>query len=104
MPYVFNPISGQFNFVPALPDNISNIANYSQTFVIADWTLAGDTYSLTIPKSTHNKNNPVAVVYELSGADYIKVETGVRVDSSENIILTVNAVPDLRFDGKISIS
>lgn len=83
---------------------LDDLANYSQSFIIADWVLSVDTYSLTVLKATHGKNSPMVVVYEISGTDFIKVETGVKIDASENIILTVNATPDLRFNGKLSIS
>ena len=84
--------------------SINDLDNYAQTFVIADWVLDVDTYSLTISKATHGKDDPMVAVYEVSGSDYIRVETGVRIDSSENVILKINATPDLRFDGKLSIS
>lgn len=83
---------------------IDSIPNYGQTFVIADWTLSVDTYSLVIPKATHGKDNPIILVYEADGANFIQVETGVRIDASENVTLTINATPDLRFDGKLVIS
>jgi hypothetical protein len=112
---VQGPASSTANNIPVFDDNtgkviadsgrpITDLDNYSQTFVTGDWVLDVDKYVLTVTKATHGKDSPIVVVYEVSGSDFIQVETGVRIDSSENIILTVNAAPDLRFDGKLSVS
>lgn len=84
--------------------SLDDLSNYGQPFVVADWVLSVDSYSLTVSKATHGKDNPVVVVYEEDGSNFIRVETGVRVDASENVIITVEGVPDLRFNGKIIIS
>lgn len=102
MAYKFNPLTGQFDLVDGI--SASSLNNYSQTFSIANWVLDVNTYKLTVLKTTHGKNSPIVSVYEVSGTDFIEVETGVKIDASENITLTVNATPDLRFNGKISIS
>ena len=84
---------------------ISEVLAYEQTFVIADWVgPSGGSYTLTIPKSTHLQTAPEAVVFELSDSDYIQVEVGVRVLPNDNIVLTVNDVPDNRFDGRVIIN
>lgn len=84
---------------------ITEVLAYVQTFVIADWVgPSAGSYSLTIPKATHLQTVPEAVVFELSGSDYIQVEVGVKVLANDNVILTVNDVPDNRFDGRVIIN
>ena len=84
---------------------ITEILAYSQTFVVADWVgPSGGSYSLTIPKTSHLQTIPECVVFELNGSDYIQVEVGVRVLPSDDIVLTVNDVPDNRFDGRVIIN
>lgn len=86
--------------------SIDSLGNYSQIFnATSDWTgPASDSYTLTVTKAVHLKDNPIVTLYELNGTDYIQVETGVRIDTSENILITVNSTPDLRFAGKLVIS
>lgn len=137
MPYIYNPISGQFDYykeasgggsgdvtgpASSTADSIvlfdgttgkvikdsgvslSSLEAYSQVFnATTDWTLDGASYKITIPSATHNKPNPTVHVFEQSGPDFIEVTTGVKVDSSQNIIITVNSTPDLRFVGKLII-
>lgn len=84
---------------------ITEILAYVQAFVIGDWVgPSAGSYSLTIPKSSHLQIAPEAVVFELSGSDYIQVEVGVRVLANDNIVLTVNDVPDNRFAGRVIIN
>ena len=84
---------------------IAEVLAYSQTFAIGDWVgPSGGSYSLTIPKSAHLQTQPECSVFELNGSDYIEVTVGVRVTPADDIILTVNQVPDNRFAGRIIIN
>lgn len=84
---------------------ITEVLAYSQTFVVADWVgPSAGAYTLTIPKSTHLQTQPECSVFELDGLDYIEVTVGVRVTPADDIILTVNEVPDNRFDGRVIIN
>lgn len=87
--------------------SISSISpNFTATFnATTDWAgPAGGSYTITILKATHLKDAPVVQLFELNAPDYIVVETGIRVDPSDNVFITVNSTPDLRFAGKISLS
>lgn len=84
---------------------LADLSNYSEVFNnTTDWTLDVDSYFITVTKAIHKKDNPIVQTLELSGLDYVEVTTGVRVDASENVIITVNSTPDLRFEGKLIIS
>lgn len=117
MGFKFNPITGGFDLVnPNLPDAVTSvngqtgavvldIYNYSETFTTLSWVgPTSDTYSYTVLKSTHLKDNPTVQVYELSGINYNQVEVGIQIDASDNVIITVAATPDMRFNGKITIT
>ena len=84
---------------------VASLAHYIQIFnATTDWTgPTGSSYSISIPFSTHGKTNPILQTYELNGSDYVEVETGIRIDTSHNVLITVNSSPDLRFAGKIHI-
>lgn len=78
--------------------------SYSNPFLIADWGLSGGDYTITIPSGVHGKGTePKAIVYEKSGSDYIQTGVEVKTSSAGLITLSVNASPDLRFDGKIIV-
>jgi hypothetical protein len=84
---------------------ISEVLAYSQTFIVGDWVgPSGGSYSLTIPKSTHLQTKPECSVYELDGADYVEVTVSVRITPADDVIITVNQVPDNRFAGRIIIN
>jgi hypothetical protein len=95
-----NDVQGAIDELAASSSSKYNITFNNST----DWTLISGSYSLTVLKATHNRNNPTVQVFELVGSDYLQVETGVNVNSSEDVIITINSVPDLRFTGKILIS
>lgn len=108
MGYKFNPLTGNLDIsgtssIPAPAPVLNYVASFNDS---TDWTgpISG-TYKLTILKSSHLKSAPIIQVYEQSeGADFVLVETGMRLDSSDNVILTVSSSPNLRFFGKIIIS
>lgn len=85
--------------------SIADLEPYSATFNTGSWTgPTGGSYSILISSITHGKANPTVHIYEISGSDYIEVTTGIKIDSSNNVIITINSTPDLRFDGKLIIS
>lgn len=69
------------------------------TFVIADWVLSGTSYTYTVT----NPNIQTASVQELSGANYSPVEVDNIVISPTNVVISVPASPDLRFNGRILV-
>jgi hypothetical protein len=85
--------------------SINEILAYSETFVVGDWVgPSGGSYTITIPKTSHLQTQPECSVFELSGSDYIEVIVGVRVTTTDDVVLTVNNVPDNRFSGRIIIN
>ena len=85
---------------------VEGLQTYTQVFNAAtSWTgPTSGSYILTVPFSSHAKTAPIVQLFEASGANYIQVEAGIRVDAANNVIVTVNSSPDLRFVGKIVIS
>lgn len=84
----------------------SGAVNYSDAFnATSDWTLASPVYKIDIPEGTHLKGiNPQVQVYELTGGNYVLINTDVVVDNSGVVSIQVNSSPDLRFQGKVVIS
>lgn len=84
---------------------VGTAAKYTDDFVIADFT--GPTlgiYELSYPAATHLIGlYPLIQVFELSGAVYSPVDVQTVIDGSGNIVISVNEVPDQRFDGRIII-
>jgi len=99
-----NPTTGTIDF--SAVGGGGGSSSYSQIFnVTSDWAgPSGGCYTFTVLQSSHNKTNPTIHIYELSGSDYLEVDTGVKIDSSDDVIITVSSTPDLRFVGKIVIS
>lgn len=83
----------------------NSITIYSNNFLVADWVLSSPNYIITIPVGVHGKGlTPQVSVYEKIGLDYVHIELGeIRITSTGSVILMVNDVPDLRFEGKIQI-
>jgi hypothetical protein len=119
MAFRFNPLTSTFDLVTssdvdltalqaqidALEDNVNDLQTHSQTFTTATWTgpVLGQ-YSITVPFSSHNKTKPVVQIYELVAGQYQLVDCAVTVDGTNNVKISVNETPDLRFSGKIFIS
>jgi hypothetical protein len=77
-------------------------SKYTQEFDnTSDWTLNGANYEIEIEQTTHLKGTS-PFIFVLDSANEI-VETGKTIDSSGNILITVNSNPDLRFSGKLVI-
>jgi hypothetical protein len=75
------------------------------SFVIADWVLSVDEYTLSVPATTHTKGiNPEVIVLENTGSEFAEVILYKAVNASGDILLAVSAVPDNRFTGKLIIS
>lgn len=99
---VYNPISGQFDYIGS--GGSSATAKYTLDFVVADWVLAAPNYTLTILASTHGLgSNPNVQVFELNGSDYESVQTGISVNVSGDVVISVTQTPNNRFDGLILI-
>ena len=82
----------------------STITPYSQDFIVADWTLSGSDYIITVTAATHGLGvNPAVEVMELIGSVYHGTITPFSFDVSGNIILAVNSSPDERFNGKLVV-
>lgn len=83
----------------------NSITVYSNTFLVVDWSLSSPNYIITIPVGVHGKGlTPQVSVYEKVGSDYVHIELGeIRITSTGSVVLMVNDVPDLRFEGKVQI-
>lgn len=69
------------------------------SFIITDWVLNGSYYNYTVT----NPNIQTASVQELTGSNYSPVEVDSVVISPTNVVISVPAVPDLRFNGRILV-
>lgn len=78
---------------------------FTSSFNVASWVgPSANNYTITIPESTHQKGTKLIVqVFELIGTDYEEIQVPIKIDSTGNVIITVNEIPDLRFEGKITI-
>lgn len=138
MPYIFNPLTGNFDFVnpsttggggdvsgPASSTDtevaiydgttgkvlknsnvsIAELTAYTRTFnATSDWILNGAYYETVVLQSVHKKPNPAIQVFEQNGLVFEKVVTGVTIDASGNVTISVSSSPDLRFAGKLIIT
>lgn len=101
---IFNPVSGQFDFVNDAQDQ----PDFKLDFVIADWTgPVGGEYSITIPALNHGKGiYATCQIYKIVSPGVFETVLVNRVltNSSGDISIYVLETPDLRFDGRITIS
>ena len=74
---------------------------FSLPIALVDWVDGGATFSITIPAATHGQAMPRAQVYIEDGANFRPVLTDVRVGTTDEVILTVNA--GSTFAGKVVI-
>lgn len=88
-----------------LASRVNSISGkYTQSFVIADWTVDGAEYKLEINEATHLKGiYPTTLVYEINGIYNEETEVSIMVDNTGLVILRVSGTPDLRFDGFLTI-
>lgn len=105
----FSAIQGQIDDLTNRLDDveldITDLQTFSQVFVTGDWLgPVSDTYYLVIPFVSHGKLNPIIQIYESVLTDYQQVECFTFVNNLNDIVISVNQVPDLRFNGKIIIS
>lgn len=81
--------------------------NFVQTFnTTSSWAgpVMGD-YRITILEATHEKGVcPSVQIYEQNGLDFHAIVTGISLNSSGDVTISVKEIPDLRFTGKIIIS
>jgi hypothetical protein len=78
---------------------------YTQTFTAGSFSgPSGGEYSITTLQSTHDKGtSPIVQVYEKIGSNFFEINVSIEVNPSGDVIIAVNEVPDLRFEGKIVI-
>jgi hypothetical protein len=78
---------------------------YTQTFTAGSFSgPSGGEYSITTLQSTHDKGtSPIVQVYEKIGSNFFEISVSIEVNPSGDVIIAVNEVPDLRFEGKIVI-
>lgn len=79
---------------------------YSQTFnSTSDWGVASSgEYTISITQATHEKSPaPHVQVFELNGSVYELVETGVEVNGSGTVTISVSESPNTRFAGRVVI-
>lgn len=102
MSFSFNPLTGELDLM-----GVGGAASvpYAQVFTSASFTgPTSGNYTLSILASTHGKGiNPSIQILEQSGVEYESILVNYKVDASGNIVLYVNEIPDLRFNGKIII-
>lgn len=83
----------------------SGTSPYSHTFSIGSWgSPSGGEYSFTVSQTTHLKGiNPLVQIYESSGGSFIEVIQYLEINSSGDITLKINELPDIRYAGKLII-
>lgn len=78
---------------------------HTESFIVGDWINNVDSYIYTVLEADHDKGiNPSVEVYEDVAGNFEEVETGIEVNSSGDITISVLLTPDLRFSGKIVIN
>jgi len=85
------------------PDDTRQLTAYQHIkveFDLSDWVLEGDNYIITIEHGLSSRQ-PMCQIYE---SDRPVMINEILVPDEDVIILSVPAVPDLRFAGKISIT
>ena len=79
----------------------SGSASYVDDFIVADWNLDSGLYKYEILEAAHGKGvAPIIQVQQTNGLLYDDVQTGIEVNASGDITLTISSSPDLRFDGR----
>lgn len=76
---------------------------YNRNIIVDDWLLVGSDYTITILSTLHGVQQPSVTCYELVGSDYLEVSVPVKIDTSNNIVISTSQNPDLRFAGKIIV-
>jgi len=77
----------------------AGVKKYSLDFLVADWTLNGLNYELTVNHDLNSDNPKVSVL--MSGSQVSP--NSVSVSDNNTILLSVPATPDLRFAGSVSV-
>lgn len=71
------------------------------TFVILDWVLAGEYYTLTVLVGVHGKGlNPEIQIEAWTGSEYEGIGTDVFVATNGDVTFRVVREPDGRFNGR----
>lgn len=126
MPFLFNPFTGNFDVVTNSSEDLSalqaevnaldsrvdqleidivNLESFAATFTTGTWTgPVSNSYSLTVLAGLHGKTEPSVQVFELVGGNYEQVDCSVSINANKDVTISVNQIPDLRFNGKIIIS
>lgn len=101
---IYNPFTGNFDFISAADPTPEPINNYSQLFDQTDWVSVSGNYEIEIDAITHEHlTNPQVQVFELNVDQYVLVEVEIFVDADGLVTLQVPGTPDLRFEGKVII-
>jgi hypothetical protein len=121
MAFKFNALTGNFDIVTQTDDidfsaiqaqvdsivtDVSDLQTYTETFTTASWSgpVSGK-YTLTFLYDDHGKDHPIIQIFELvGGGNYEQVECFTYIDTNKDITISVNQIPDLKFNGKINIS
>ena len=93
------------NVQDAIDEIVDLLPGHTTSFIVANWVgpTVDNTYTITVPFSTHKKENPVVRAYEESGSDFVEVEVSVLLEPSNNLTISVPSTPDLRFNGKFIV-
>lgn len=83
----------------------SFVAPFTSSFTIPSWSLASGEYQIQIAASTHGRGaSPSVHVYETVGSDFEEIGLSITISSTGLVTIKISSSPDLRFDGKITIS
>jgi hypothetical protein len=96
---IADPITGLLHKVKKGDLDFGTVRSFSEEFVIADWVVSGDYYTLDFEHSL----NTTTPVIQVSEDDSIKTSVISEVIDADTVRLFVPLNPDLRFDGFISI-
>lgn len=121
MPFVYNPLTGNFDITSAgggdaglqaqidsLDIRVTDLEDETQkitaVFTPASFVLVAGQYIFTVTASAHLKDSPIVSVYEVNGSDFDEVTASIKILANKDVQLIVPQVPDIRFTGKLIIS
>jgi hypothetical protein len=83
----------------------SFVPPFSSLFTTLTWVLTSGEYEIQVAPATHGRGiNPTVHVYESVGSDFEEVELSITILPTGIVSIKISASPDLRFNGKITIS
>lgn len=74
-------------------------APFEFVFSSDDWQKVGAEFNLVVPKRLHNKNKPIATVFEGLAPNFQEVVVAIKICSDSAVVIEAN----LTFQGKVVV-